>query len=62
MFCYTHLKKSFKDNDQNITEANIKRAMKRPIKVNRHKGGRVDIYLCGSVGSSVPGALVQIPS
>ena len=61
MFCYTHLKKSLKDNDQNITEANIKRAMKRPIKVNRHKGGRVDIYFCGSVGSSVPGGLGSNP-
>ena len=24
MFCYTHLKNHLKDNDQNITEANIK--------------------------------------
>ena len=28
--------------------------MECPIKVNRHNGGKVDVYLCGSVGSSVP--------
>ena len=31
--------------------------MGRPIKVNRHKGGKVDIYFCSSVGSSVIGGL-----
>ena len=31
--------------------------MECPIKVNRHKGGKVDIYLCCSVGSSVLGGL-----
>ena len=59
MFCYTHLKKHLKDNDQNITEANIQifkySAMERPIKVNRHKGGGVDIYFWRE-------AWVQIPS
>ena len=35
--------------------------MECPIKVNRHKGGRVDVYLCGSVGSSVPSGLGSNP-
>ena len=36
--------------------------MERLIKVNRHKGGRVDIYFCSSVGSSAREAWVQILS
>ena len=36
--------------------------MKRPIKVNRHKGGRVDINFRSSVGSNILGGLVEIPS
>ena len=36
--------------------------MERPIKVNRHKGGRVDIYFSSSVDSSAQEAWVQIPS
>ena len=35
--------------------------MKRPIKVNRHKGGRVDIYFCSSVGSNILGGLGSNP-
>ena len=35
--------------------------MECPIKVNRHKGGRVDVYLCGSVGSSVRSGLGSNP-
>ena len=35
--------------------------MECPIKVNRHKGGRVEVYICGSVGSSVPGGLGSNP-
>ena len=35
--------------------------MECPIKVNRHKGGKVDVYLSGSVGSSVPGGLGSNP-
>ena len=35
--------------------------MECPIKVNRHKGGKVVVYLCGSVGSSVPGGLGSNP-
>ena len=61
MFCYSHSKKHLEDNDQNITEANIKGAMKRPIKVNGHKGGRVDIYFCSSV-CSIAQLVSRIPS
>ena len=35
--------------------------MERPIKVNRHKGGRVHIYFCSSVSSNVLGGLGSNP-
>ena len=36
--------------------------MGRPVKVNGHKGVKVDIYFYSSVGSSVIGDLGSIPS
>ena len=62
MFCYTHLKKTFEGQWPEYNWSKYSGAMERLIKVNRHKGGRVDIYFCSSVGSSAREAWVQILS
>ena len=56
------LKKTFEGQWPEYNWSKYSGAMERLIKVNRHKGGRVDIYFCSSVGSSAREAWVQILS
>ena len=61
MFCYTHIKKRFEGQWPDYNWSKYSGAMERPIKVNRHKGGRVDIYFRSSVGSNILGGLGSNP-
>ena len=56
------LKKTFEGQWPEYNWSKYSGAMERPIKVNRHKGGRADIYFSSSVDSSAQEAWVQIPS
>ena len=55
------LKKTFEGQWPEYNWSKYSGAMERPIKVNRHKGGGVDIYFCSSVGRNVLGGLVSNP-